>query len=183
MSELLNERGTTHGEYSQNSAVHAALLDVLAQGPQYKILDPAKRIALIAICGKMARIVTGAPNFDDHWADIIGYAELVRKDLKGPDKDADDLGYMQSFKVRILFLATNINDDWHDDIWINALSWPNVLKIISDSEDINKRIICLQVQRASDNAILTTRKDVLDILAYRASQANRPLEKEMTRHE
>jgi hypothetical protein len=35
------------------------------------------------IVHKIGRILNGDPNYDDSWADIAGYAQLVVKELNG----------------------------------------------------------------------------------------------------
>lgn len=39
------------------------------------------RLAIDVIFQKLARILNGDMNFYDHWVDICGYSELVKKEL------------------------------------------------------------------------------------------------------
>ena len=80
-TELLNERGKTHGDFSD----HAGITQALKSAMQYhnrdgdawaKLTDP-QREALEMIVHKIGRILAGNPNFRDHWDDIAGYARLV----------------------------------------------------------------------------------------------------------
>lgn len=82
-SELLAERGKTHGDYSDDARCAMRLVDVI-DGELLNRLDrgqPAltvvQRHSLYMIAFKMARIVTGTAGFKDHWDDIAGYAKLV----------------------------------------------------------------------------------------------------------
>ena len=77
IQEILNNRQKTHGEYSQVAETYAGLsLQIDAAG-----LSPSSYLAISMIFQKISRIVNGDENFQDHWIDIIGYAELARKEL------------------------------------------------------------------------------------------------------
>ena len=76
-SEILAERGKTHGDFGDNAEISEALMAVLARGPSYDLLTPTQVHALRMATHKMGRIVSGNPNEPDHWRDIAGYAELA----------------------------------------------------------------------------------------------------------
>jgi hypothetical protein len=77
IQEILNERQKTHGEYSDVAETYAGLCrQIDADG-----LSPSSYLAISMIFQKIARIVNGDANFKDHWVDIMGYAELARKEL------------------------------------------------------------------------------------------------------
>ena len=76
-SEILAERGKTHGDFGANAEISEALMAVLARGPSYDLLTPTQVHALRMATHKMGRIVSGNPNEPDHWRDIAGYAELA----------------------------------------------------------------------------------------------------------
>jgi len=77
--DLLNERNKTHGSFIVNGRVSQGLKDVIRKEPGYAILDIVHREALDHIFGKIGRIMAGQPEFDDHWDDIAGYAQLPKK--------------------------------------------------------------------------------------------------------
>lgn len=80
INNTLATRQATHGCFGTNATVSQGLKEVLYHQPNYEFLTPVEREALDVICTKLGRIMSGDPHFDDHWADIAGYSELVRKD-------------------------------------------------------------------------------------------------------
>lgn len=78
---LLEERGNTHGDYSEHALITQELKRVMQQSTQYWTLQPTQRETLEMIAHKIGRILAGNPNFKDHWDDIAGYATLVAKQL------------------------------------------------------------------------------------------------------
>lgn len=82
---LLNERGKTHGDFTD----HACITQILKQHMSYTYnwsgLTYVQKEALEMIQHKVGRILAGDPNFKDHWDDIAGYAKLVA-DRLGPAK-------------------------------------------------------------------------------------------------
>jgi hypothetical protein len=99
MSELLAQRRTTHGEFTDHARVVQRLKAVVTAemarcgkleraasetfgpiGVQYADLlstDAVIAEALDMILHKIGRIVAGDATFKDHWVDIAGYATLV----------------------------------------------------------------------------------------------------------
>lgn len=76
-SELLNERGKTHGDYSVHAEITQVLKDVMFDHAGWAELNHCQRETLHMIAHKIGRILAGNPNFKDHWDDIAGYAKLV----------------------------------------------------------------------------------------------------------
>lgn len=52
--------------------------------PGWERLDPVKRQALTVIADKVARILSGDPEYADNWHDIAGYARLAEQRLTLP---------------------------------------------------------------------------------------------------
>ena len=75
--EILNERGITHGDFSENSLVSQVLKDAVRAYGKWNKLSLEKKEAIDMICHKIGRIMCGDPNFRDHWDDIAGYAKLA----------------------------------------------------------------------------------------------------------
>ncbi len=69
MSDILEERQATHGDFGNTSAIFVRLL--VATGP---VKNPDLTMAHTMILNKLARIASGNPNEPDHWRDIAGYA-------------------------------------------------------------------------------------------------------------
>jgi hypothetical protein len=84
LDDLLAKRNATHGNFALNAALSQELKRVLRRRNP---LTDVQREALEAIAGKIARILAGDPNHEDHWDDIAGYATLVANEIrkqKGP---------------------------------------------------------------------------------------------------
>lgn len=82
VDDILNERKETHGDFKENSTISQDLKSIIRAQAKYKGLTFAQRESLDMICHKIGRILSGNPDFKDHWADIADYAELIARDLK-----------------------------------------------------------------------------------------------------
>lgn len=96
IENTLAERGTRYGDFTDHAD--------LAQGIQFRMqkfclkadndvgfiepwkdrLNNVQRQALTVIADKIARILSGDPNYADNWHDIQGYAKLVEDRLPRP---------------------------------------------------------------------------------------------------
>lgn len=74
---LLVERGSTHGDYTEQASLSVTLRSLLQTGASARRLTAVQTDAITMICVKLSRIVNGDPNFKDHWRDIAGYAKLA----------------------------------------------------------------------------------------------------------
>lgn len=79
IKDLLTERNDTHGSFIDNSRVSQGLKEVFRREANWEKLDIIHREAIDHICGKFGRIMSGKPDFDDHWDDVSGYAGLPKK--------------------------------------------------------------------------------------------------------
>ena len=75
--ELLAQRQTTHGDFSDHARITQDLKLVMQEEPSYLKLSQVQREALEMIQHKVGRILAGNPDHKDHWDDIAGYAKLV----------------------------------------------------------------------------------------------------------
>lgn len=75
--KLLEERGRSHGEYSEHAAATQGIMDVLMSHRNWPHLPPMIRESLHMFAHKMGRVVTGDPCHPDHYDDIAGYAKLI----------------------------------------------------------------------------------------------------------
>ena len=100
IENTLAERGNRYGDFTDHAD--------LAQGIQFRMqrfclkadnadgfiepwkdrLNNVQRQALTVIADKIARILSGDPNYADNWHDIQGYAKLVEDRLPQPDEAA-----------------------------------------------------------------------------------------------
>lgn len=81
VTEILQEREKTHGDYAEQAGMSVLLKDIIRNGLNWESLQSTQKEALDMIMHKVARIISGNPDYADHWDDIIGYATLVRKEL------------------------------------------------------------------------------------------------------
>ena len=77
--DTLNERGARYGDFTDHARIAQQIQDCYEFG--WWKLNPVQRQALTVIADKIARIISGDPNYDDSWRDIIGYATLVLERL------------------------------------------------------------------------------------------------------
>ena len=77
MTDLLNDRQKTHGDYYDTASTAQALKDEMRRGKNWKILDDMQRETLEMIATKIGRILSGDPHEVDHWKDGAGYFQLI----------------------------------------------------------------------------------------------------------
>lgn len=79
LAEILTERGSKYGPFAGHAEITQALKGVVADAltRRGKSLAPDQQEALDMVAHKIGRIVNGDPDYDDSWADIAGYAQLV----------------------------------------------------------------------------------------------------------
>jgi len=81
-NEILNARAKTHGEYRDHARVTQNIKRCMESEPGWLRLNDMQREALSIIAHKIGRILSGNPDFHDHWIDISGYAVLVAERIK-----------------------------------------------------------------------------------------------------
>lgn len=92
VEKTLSVRGQRYGDFTNHAAICQDLKDVMrrAGNPlidstcvahEWARLSPVQKQALEVIADKIARILSGDPNYDDNWHDIQGYARLVEERL------------------------------------------------------------------------------------------------------
>ena len=82
--QILAERQSTHGEYTDHARCTQRIMDALMAEKNWDILSDAQKESLHMFAHKMGRIMVGNPDVNDHWDDIAGYATLVSKRIPGP---------------------------------------------------------------------------------------------------
>ena len=81
LNETLKERGNRYGDFSDHAVIAQNIQNVMRAGDGWVRLDAVKRQALTVIADKIARILSGDPEYSDNWHDIQGYAKLVEERL------------------------------------------------------------------------------------------------------
>jgi len=85
ISKTLAERGARYGDFSVHAKICQDLQDVMHQTSGmhagiirgWPALDAVKKQALTVIDDKIARILSGDPEYKDNWHDLQGYAKLA----------------------------------------------------------------------------------------------------------
>lgn len=73
VSEITAARGSTHGDYMAMSALIQATKDLWRGSSNWGRLHSGQKEALELIATKVGRILTGDPEYKDHWDDGAGY--------------------------------------------------------------------------------------------------------------
>jgi hypothetical protein len=81
LDAILAERGQRYGDFSDHAPIAQDLQDVMRKTAGWERCDAVKKQALTVIADKIARILSGDPNYNDNWVDIQGYARLVEERL------------------------------------------------------------------------------------------------------
>lgn len=80
--ETLNERGSRYGDFSHHARAAQRLQDAMRTTANWDRLSDDKKQSLTVIADKIARILTGDPEYIDNWHDIQGYARLCEERCK-----------------------------------------------------------------------------------------------------
>jgi hypothetical protein len=80
--EILKQRGSVHGEFKDVAVADVNLNTAMEIGKNWSSLEPYQQVSLKMIQHKIARILSGDPNYPDHWQDIMGYAKLTLDRIK-----------------------------------------------------------------------------------------------------
>ena len=98
VAATLAQRGSRYGDFTDHARICQALKRVMentgstapssnpgqirtAYTSGWPVLSDVQKQALEVIADKIARILSGDPNYDDNWHDIQGYAKLVEDRL------------------------------------------------------------------------------------------------------
>lgn len=83
LTELLVERGKTHGSFAMVADVAVKLQAITEANHETAGMAFGRQM----ICAKLARIACGDPEHEDHWRDIAGYATLVADEIAKRTKE------------------------------------------------------------------------------------------------
>lgn len=75
--QILQERGTTHGDFTDNAHIAQCLKAIVKAGKHYDKRTEVEREAIDMICHKLARWVSAEKYHRDNPVDIGGYSQLV----------------------------------------------------------------------------------------------------------
>lgn len=83
ITATLAERGARYGDFTDHARIAQQLQRDMHTENGWGRLSDVQKQALTVIADKIARILSGDPNYDDNWRDIQGYARLVEERLPG----------------------------------------------------------------------------------------------------
>lgn len=85
-AETLEERGKRYGNYLRQTEISYGIKHEMREGTLFDTLEVDQQDALDMIAVKISRILNGDPDYADNWADIAGYATLVKDRLEGNER-------------------------------------------------------------------------------------------------
>lgn len=86
VGDTLAERGKRYGNYLEQTAISNKIKEAMQENPAYWSMESDQKDALEMIAVKMSRIVNGDHDYADNWADIAGYATLVKDRVEGNER-------------------------------------------------------------------------------------------------
>lgn len=98
IQKTLKERGARYGTFMDNATISTAVLDVLRATPGWAKFKPDQVVGTEIIVQKLARALSGDPDYDDNWRDIAGYAQLIVDRINGTGAytpTVSDVGHVQ----------------------------------------------------------------------------------------
>ena len=82
VNATLTERGARYGDFTDHARICQSLKRTMTQESGWTRLNDVQKQALDVIADKIARTLSGDPNYADNWHDIQGYAKLVEDRLQ-----------------------------------------------------------------------------------------------------
>lgn len=82
----LQERAKNYGQFKEFAIISQRLKGYMHECPSWTGMTYDKQEALEMIQHKIARVLSGDPNYVDSWHDIQGYAKLIEDQLNGKGK-------------------------------------------------------------------------------------------------
>jgi hypothetical protein len=82
IEKTLKQRGSIYGEFADNAETSQILKQTMRNAKNWDELSYAQQEALEMVQHKISRLLNGNPNYQDNVIDILGYTELMFKDMK-----------------------------------------------------------------------------------------------------
>jgi hypothetical protein len=77
----INVRSDTHGPFTENARIAQAAKEIWRGSPNWPKLSEFQREVLDLMTIKIARMLSGDHNCEEHWVDMAGYPMLVARAL------------------------------------------------------------------------------------------------------
>ena len=89
LDDILTERAGNYGDFRDQARISQALKRVvtMASTSYWSRMNDYQKEATEMIAHKLARILSGDPDYTDSWVDIAGYATLVAEKLQQEQDD------------------------------------------------------------------------------------------------
>lgn len=81
IEDTIAVRANRYGDFRDVGAISQGMLEVAQASPGWGRMDAFQREGTTMILHKLARALSGDPNYADNWHDIGGYAKLVEDRL------------------------------------------------------------------------------------------------------
>lgn len=82
IEKTLKQRGSIYGAFADNAETSQILKQTMRQAKNWDELSYAQQEALEMVQHKISRMLNGNHNYQDNVVDILGYTELMFKDMK-----------------------------------------------------------------------------------------------------
>jgi hypothetical protein len=82
IEKTLKERGFIYGAFADNAETSQILKQTMRNAKNWNELSFAQQEALEMVQHKISRLLNGNPEYQDNVVDILGYTELMFKDMK-----------------------------------------------------------------------------------------------------
>ena len=108
----LAERGARYGDFTDHAVIAQNIQDAMRRSAGWDHLDAVKKQALTVIADKIARVLSGDPDYRDNWHDMQGYAKLAEDRCAvapAPPVFSPDHGFVPAAVVAGPF-GENLND-------------------------------------------------------------------------
>lgn len=107
--KLSEERESVHGHFDDNAVVMDSLIQVATESKNWKTkLSPKQRSSVIYLFSKVARILTGDPNHEDHHVDAMNY---IRIGFSKNAQDSPDDQILSPFVQKAIYrVSQNLKD-------------------------------------------------------------------------
>ena len=80
--EILEQRGNRYGSFKDQAVLVQSFKSTMESSLRWNDLKPYQKEALEMIQHKISRMLNGDPNYLDNVDDILGYAQLMRDQMR-----------------------------------------------------------------------------------------------------
>lgn len=82
VDEILCVRESRYGSFSVVSQISQELKRIMRESPNWNKLSDVQKEGLEMVQHKIARALSGDPNYLDNFIDVVGFSSLVKKDME-----------------------------------------------------------------------------------------------------